>query len=193
MITLGLSSSTFRPSTEALPTVAPMATVAQALSQAATWCSLPEPSRNELRSVDIDPSSDFYSEQLGEMPIDAFLKAKQKGYNQALATLVERRSELLHSRNLQSPIGYEDAQLLGKLLVYLPMETVSDGAAEASSHRFFDVEDAPPWDTWFWYSKGAILSWVPESLISRAQAGIDANPVDCIHWTDWRDLSRLTT
>jgi hypothetical protein len=71
------------------------------------------------------------------------------------------------------------------------METVSDGAAEASSRGFFDAEDAPPWDTWFWFKENTIFCWVPESLISRAQAGIDANPVDCIRWADWPKLSAL--
>jgi hypothetical protein len=70
------------------------------------------------------------------------------------------------------------AQSNGRLLIYYPEETLQDGAAEFASHGFFDLEDAPPWDTWFLYAGGAILSWVPNSLIESAQAGIDANPVD---------------
>jgi len=81
------------------------------------------------------------------------------------------------------------ARSQGRLLLYEPLETVDDGAASASSQGFFDVEDAPPWDTWFVYSGGSIFCWVPDSLVQKAQAGIDANPVDCIHWCDWSRLS----
>ena len=33
-------------------------------------------------------------------------------------------------------------------------------------------------------ANGELISWVPDALISLAQEGIDANPVDCIHWGD---------
>jgi hypothetical protein len=39
-------------------------------------------------------------------------------------------------------------------------------------------------------SENAIFSWVPEPLIRDAQAGIDANIVNCIHWCDWSELSK---
>ena len=78
-----------------------------------------------------------------------------------------------------------DAVSKGRLLVYEPLETVDDGAAEASSMGFFDLHDAPPWDTWFMYLDDAVLCCVPEFAIPRAQNGIDVNPVDCIHWADW--------
>ena len=80
---------------------------------------------------------------------------------------------------------------MGKLLLYEFMETVSDGAAAISSRGFFDVEDAPPWDTWFWYAGGTIFCWVPNLLVIDAQAGIDANPVDCIRWAVWSKLPAL--
>ena len=53
------------------------------------------------------------------------------------------------------------ARSQGRLLLYEPLETVDDGAASASSQGFFDVEDAPPWDTWFVYSRGSIFCWSP--------------------------------
>jgi len=70
------------------------------------------------------------------------------------------------------------------------METVADGAAQAASTGFYDIEDAPPWDTWFLYENDSIFCCVPETAISAAQAGIDANPVDCIHWANWSELAR---
>jgi hypothetical protein len=78
-----------------------------------------------------------------------------------------------------------------KLLLYFPLETVHDGAAEAASRGFYDIEDAPPWDTWFLYENDAVFCCVPEPAISAAQAGIDANPVDCIHWANWSELARV--
>lgn len=78
-----------------------------------------------------------------------------------------------------------------RLLIYEPLETVDDGAAEAGSMGFYDVHDAPPWDTWFLYADHAVFCCVPEFAISRAQNGIDANPVDCIHWAEWSRLARL--
>ncbi len=91
--------------------------------------------------------------------------------------------DLLRDASTQ-PMRVAEAQVLGRLLLYEPTETVSDGAAQAASRGFFDAEDAPPWDTWFWLKESTIFCWVPESLISDAQAGIDANPVDCIRWAD---------
>jgi hypothetical protein len=105
-----------------------------------------------------------------------------------MSAIIETRSTLIRDTH----IGNADlalAQSKGKLLLYEPLETVTDGAAAAASRGFFDIEDAPPWDTWFLYSRGTIFSWVPESLAQNAQAGIDANPVDCIHWCDWSKLS----
>lgn len=78
-----------------------------------------------------------------------------------------------------------------KLLTYEPLETVDDGAAEASSMGFYDVHDAPPWDCWFLYGDHAVFCCVPEFAISHAQNGIDANPVDCIRWADWSRLARI--
>jgi hypothetical protein len=72
----------------------------------------------------------------------------------------------------------------GRLLLYYPAENVSDGASRYASKGFYDPSDAPPWDLWVSYDRGELISWVPDALISLAQEGIDANPVDCIHWAD---------
>ena len=127
---------------------------------------------------------------LNELGIDAFVKVKRDSYRQASESIRQKRSEILRDAST-GPVDPVEAQALGRLLLYEAMETVSDGAAEASSHGFFDMEDAPPWDTWFWHKDGTIFCWVPDSLVSDVQAGIDANPVDCIHWASWSALSKL--
>ncbi len=70
----------------------------------------------------------------------------------------------------------------GRLLHYEPYENLADGASEYSSNGFFDVHDAPPWDTWISFDGRRLVSWVPAVLIPLAQAGLDANAVDCIRW-----------
>ncbi len=138
----------------------------------------------------LDPSAILSIPALNELGLDAFVKAKRGSYQHAIESIKRKRSELLPDAMAQS-VEAAVAQLQGRLLLYDPLETVSDGAAEAASHGFFDVEDAPPWDTWFWLKEGTIFCWVPQSLISDAQAGIDANPVECIRWADWSKLAAL--
>jgi hypothetical protein len=79
----------------------------------------------------------------------------------------------------------------GRLLVYFPDAELSDGAAEAETNGFFDVENAPPWDTWVALfqddpsdlSYGTYLvSWVPGELVESVSRGIWVNPEECIVW-----------
>jgi hypothetical protein len=78
----------------------------------------------------------------------------------------------------------------GRLLVYFPDEELADGAAEAESEGFFDVNNAPPWDTWLAMVEDAsrrarnpyLVAYVPAELIQLAQQGIDVNPEECIRW-----------
>jgi hypothetical protein len=71
----------------------------------------------------------------------------------------------------------------GRPLIYHPNAQLSDGAAQAASRGFFDVDNAPPWATWVGYFQDDtgdygpyLLSWVPVAAIPLAQAGIDVNP-----------------
>lgn len=132
----------------------------------------------------LDPAFVLKVPPFEELGIDAFVQAKRQSFEKATTFIRRRRSELLVKEAIHIP-EVSTAQQTGRLLLYDPMETVTDGAAAASSRGFFDVEDAPPWDTWFWYAEGTIFCWVPEPLLTHAQAGIDANPVDCIRWADW--------
>ena len=98
------------------------------------------------------------------------------------------RSEHLKTANLKS-FEAVDVVSNGRLLIYEFQETVEDGASEAASLGFYDLLDAPPWDTWVLYRNGAVFCCVPDFAISRAQDGINANIVDCIHWADWSRLN----
>jgi hypothetical protein len=79
----------------------------------------------------------------------------------------------------------------GRLMVYFPDAELSDGAAEIESRGFFDVSNAPPWDTWIALcrddradisSRDHVVSWVPKELVELADRGIDVNPEQCIRW-----------
>ena len=184
MISLGLSN--FETNRNSQPPVE----VLRSLGETAAWFNRHHLRADDLRSSMLDPSSILSVPSLNELGIDAFVKVKRDSYRRASESIQQKRSEILRDATTES-IDPVEAQALGRLLLYEAMETVSDGAAEASSHGFFDMEDAPPWDTWFWYKESTIFCWVPDSLVSDAQAGIDANPVDCIRWANWSALSAL--
>lgn len=164
--------------------------VTRALGETAAWCTLDLRGADSLRNSLLDPRSILSIPTLNEVGIDAFAQAKRKSYRQAVESVQRKRSELLREAKAQS-FEAAETQSLGRLLLYEAMETVSAGAAEACSHGFFDMEDAPLWNTWLWHKDGTIFCWVPDSLVTDAQAGIDANPVDCIHRANWSALSLL--
>ena len=158
--------------------------VKRALAEAFAWCSRKAvsdsatPIQTLFRSAILKPSIDigeYVQEQLSE---------------QAVSGLIAQRSEFLRSQPaLRDPSI--DLQEEGKILVYWPSENVSDGASEALSKGFFDVNDAPPWDTWFHYDNGQLFSWIPAAFVPFAQKGIEVNMVACIQWVDWSVLSNL--
>lgn len=157
------------------------------ISEVVTWCSY-----KALRSSELDPSAILdiptWSDEKGA--IEAWIEKKRNCYRRAIPWINETRSELLKAASAFT-LGGVDALSRSKLLIYEPLETVDDGAAEAGSIGFYDVHDAPPWDTWFLYANHAVFCCVPEIAIARAQNGIDANPVDCIRWAEWSALARI--
>jgi hypothetical protein len=84
----------------------------------------------------------------------------------------------------------------GRLLVYFPDLDLADGAAEVESGGYFDVNNAPPWDTWIAMVLDAgdnakspyLVSWVPQEFLGAAQRGIDVNPEQCILWIEDADV-----
>ena len=66
------------------------------------------------------------------------------------------------------------------LLLFVPSETLMDGAAQQSSNGFFDVNNVPPWHIWVDFADRTLVCWVPHVLVDAAQTGIDVNPEECI-------------
>jgi hypothetical protein len=166
--------------------------VSRDISEAAIWYSQRLLLGCSFRSTELDPFTilDIPSFSHDSESIEAWIEKKHDTYRRAIPWINRTRSELLKIAGITAP-GAVNPPSQSKLLLYEPLETVSDGAAEAASMGFYDIEDAPPWDTWFLYENNSIFCCVPESAISAAQAGIDANPVDCIHWADWSELARV--
>lgn len=191
MITLGLGNifpKRREPSHTGLQTLSgmvemlePSPLVLQALSETVAWCLRRPLQQDQFRSRELDPSALLRIPPFGESNIGVWLERKRESYQSAIIAINANRSALVRDMNIEVA-DPAVAGSKGRLLLYEPLETVTDGASDSSSRGFFDIEDAPPWDTWFLYSEGSIFSWVPEALVQDAQAGIDANPVDCIHW-----------
>jgi hypothetical protein len=193
MTTLGLgkifprrrepSHSGLQTLSEMVEMLEPSPLVLQALSETVAWCLRRPLQQDQFRSRELDPSAFLRVPPFGESNIGVWLERKRESYQSAINAINANRSALARDRNIKVADSAV-AKSKGRLLLYEPLETVTDGASDSSSRGFFDIEDAPPWDTWFLYSEGSIFSWVPEALVQDAQAGIDANPVDCIHWCD---------
>lgn len=144
--------------------------LAKKLLLEADAASLKPPLADQLRTPDLKPNS-----SIGE-------NCSESERNGLVASVVNKRSELLRSRGLRTLSDVGAGQGGGRILVYVPAENVADGASEGASSGFFDLYDAPPWDVWVAYSGGTLAAWVPSQLIGLAQSGIDVNAVDCIRW-----------
>jgi hypothetical protein len=166
--------------------------ILRAISEAMTWYSHKQLSGKSFRSPELDPLAilDIPDSSHSLESIEVWIEKKRDCYRRAVSWINQTRSEVLKAANIAT-VNAVDALSKSKLLIYEPLETVDDGAAEAGSMGFFDVHDAPPWDTWFLYADHAVFCCVPEFAIHRAQNGIDANPVDCIRWADWSRLVRI--
>lgn len=87
----------------------------------------------------------------------------------------------------------------GRLLLYFPDAELADGAAEAESRGFFDVNNAPPHATWVGIFRDDaprdnscatyLVAWVPPALIELADRGITVNPEECILWLSSSDVA----
>lgn len=123
--------------------------------------------------------------QLRSGPLKPSFNMDEFGKNERWADAVEevlaKRSQLLGK---VCPPEKAKPETEGRLLLFVPSDTLMDGAAKYSSNGFFDVNNVPPWDTWVSFSDRTLVSWVPPVLIETAQRGIDANPEACIRWVD---------
>jgi hypothetical protein len=85
----------------------------------------------------------------------------------------------------------------GRLLVFDPGQSLSDGAAAAETEGLFDDDNVPPWDTWLVFVEETprvagqwseldsyLVCWIPEELIELTERAIWVNPEECLHWAE---------
>jgi hypothetical protein len=135
------------------------------------------------------------------------IHAEQQASVEALA---EQSARLLQLANAYPDPDEPDVQVRGlsggRLLVCTGLdESVWDGAAQAESRGFFDINDLAPWDTWICYVRPQgedngrtgqapfVMSWVPSAFVSLVEDGIRVNPVGCIRWLEKDILASLIT
>jgi hypothetical protein len=164
--------------------VAQVSEIKRALAETFAWCS------REAVTNSATPIQTLFRSAILKPCVDIGGCIQEQLREQAVSDLIARRSELLRTQAaLRDPSI--DLQEERKILVYWPSENVSDGASEALSKGFFDVNDAPPWDTWFYYVRKKLYSWVPGAFVPFAQKGIDVNMMDCIRWAEWSAIDDL--
>ncbi len=82
----------------------------------------------------------------------------------------------------------------GRLLVYFPDDSTTDGVAEMWTQGYFNVDSVPPWDAWVGMFRedpesapqmnDYLIAWVPPAFLSSVAQGISANAEFCIQWLE---------
>ena len=83
--------------------------------------------------------------------------------------------------------------LAGGRILLTTLDTDSCEASTDPSNGFYDLDDLPGWDTWFFHGHtdrpwGAIFCWVPNQLVELAQMGMNVIPTKCVVWASPLDI-----
>ena len=108
--------------------------------------------------------------------------------------IAETRADNLRARGAYPSI-VKGGLAGGRVMLYFPDEQLADGASAEASGGYFDLENAPPWDTWMWIEDALlhaqawftwwIATYVPPALVDRAERGRKVNPERCLQWADF--------
>ena len=94
--------------------------------------------------------------------------------------VVSNRSEVLRARE---PLNVSNSAAARGTLLACRFENSNQNYASAEySHGLFDGNDIPPWDCWIDIVDWALVSWIPSSMSSVAQAGMDAEIFETLSW-----------
>lgn len=129
----------------------------QSLAETIAWCT--------ARATTTDPERSLRSPALEPDQLDARLSINER--QERVAHLVQTRSHLLHDAGV-SLLTPATNLAGGRLLLFDPDGTLSDGAAAVSSGRFFDDENIPPWDCWVLYVTDPLT---PEQYAAEERRG----------------------
>ena len=160
--------------------------VALRLAETVAWCN------HRARADDADTStrSPALCPQVMALPQRQRLSwlLDHPGEPQAAVEFVcqARRRELARLGIPVPPVGPD---LAGGRVLFTTIDTDSCEAATGPSNGYYDLDDLPGWDTWFWHRPtdrpwGAIYCWVPAQLVELAQRGMDVIPVLSVEWAE---------
>ncbi len=117
-----------------------LAAFRQSLAETIAWCT--------TRATIADPQWCLRTPALESGHLDYGLSFTER--QACVATVTQTRSRLLHAAGV-SPLAPATDLAGGRLLLFDPNDTASDGAAAVGSQRFFDDDNVPPWDCWVLY------------------------------------------
>jgi hypothetical protein len=164
------------------------------LAETITWCSRPD--------VGIDPKNSLRFIEPDDFCLDS---RESRVYG-----ITVRRNHLLLKAGVSKLQPAKDLSG-GRLILFEPDATMSDGVAQDVSQGYFDVHNVPPFDTWVWYvdeqfdvgevhaqsiatsqtpwqPSEYLIVWVPSRFLELANAGIEVIPEQCVDWFNKHDL-----
>lgn len=153
------------------------------IAEVETWVTTG--GRSALRSPELWPSEllgprteDSPGDLLGRLLGDAVLTRS------AVEEITERRRVALLGRRTELRVPVPGGRIL-----CTDLNSDLCDAARPASQGFFDVDDLPPWGTWFAHVEtgtlgGIIACWVPGELVAAADRGVVVIPVSSAWWDD---------
>lgn len=158
--------------------------VSRRLAETMAWCS------RHARANYAGPSTRTFDLR---PPIMA-----KRGYDlleQLLASPAEARAAVEHVcaarrqalERLGTPVAPTGPDLTGGRILYTTIDTDRCGCATGPSDGYFDLDDLPGWDTWFYHRDtgtqgGSIYCWVPPHLVELADDGLLTLPCENVLW-----------
>lgn len=183
------------------------------LAETIQWCtprinitdpasSLRSPELNPL--LNINPFDNYLSVQEAKKYWDvrhentfgtqAYADARNGVFQTAVAKVAIKRAALLAQEGFYPTTPIEKIKE-GRLLLFFPNSSTSDGAAPLNSDELFDLDDIPPWDTWvgflladkpepFCSIQACLVSWIPDQYIKLVASAINHISDGCLVWAD---------
>lgn len=160
--------------------------IIKVIQEAATWIEKVNNdfNTNLFRTEELSPHYYYYQIRDAEKP-------------DVINKIVSTRSALLNESGVDL-IPISELHHYGRIMIFDPDSTVTDGAPEAESACYIDIGDTPPWDTWLalgaqlnrmcFYNSGYdinpgfLIAWVPKSHYFYANGAVEVACVDNFAW-----------
>lgn len=117
-----------------------LAAFRQSLAETIVWCT--------ARATIADPQWCLRTPDLESGHLTDHLSIIER--QACVENVIQARSRLLHAAGM-SPLAPATDLAGGRLLLFDPDGSLSDGAAAVGSQGFFDDDNVPPWDCWVLY------------------------------------------